>query len=215
VQEHASRFRSAGASVLSDFSTPRHLWILAVLVLDSRFQPALESLIQRMGEEISAKAVMILLENGQVISHHGWIEESEYPAMAALVAAMIATGKSLGGLGESLGEPSRFSCEFEGTGLYTVAIGGGSWLVALYEQPVNPGLIRMKIRRYAQTCARLGTERPDQWELDEVTPKTGAILPPVSSDTAPTPAKSTAPNSSLFTNITDDEIDRLFDNSSS
>jgi predicted regulator of Ras-like GTPase activity (Roadblock/LC7/MglB family) len=189
-------------------------------MLDPRFQPSLESLIERMGLEISARAVILLHENGQVLHRHGWIEESEFPAMAALVAAMIATGKSLGGLGESFSSgPSRFACDSDEVGLYMVAVGEGVWLAALYDQPMNPGQLRMKVRRYAETCARLGAEVLDQWELpapaQSPSRPAGATLPPVRAAVSPILEKITEDDSSLFTNITDDEIDRLFDDARS
>lgn len=198
-------------------------------MLDTRYQPSLESLLQRMGEEISAKAVLLLHESGQVLHQFGALEENEYPAMAALVSAMIATGKSLGSLGESFAEaPRRLACDSDEVGLYTVAVGEGIWLVALYDQPLNPGLVRMKVRRCAEACARLGADIPEPWEMPEiVTPKAtpssetrstapiGANLsPPVALDTI-SQAKITEDKNSLFNNITDDEIDRLFENTHS
>jgi hypothetical protein len=84
-----------------------------------------------MGEDISAKAVLLLHESGQVLHQAGELAEGEYPAMAALVAAMIATGKSLGTLGEFFSEsPRRFSCVSDEVGLYNGAVGDGIWLVA-------------------------------------------------------------------------------------
>ncbi|RZA02690.1 MAG: hypothetical protein EOP11_16525, partial [Proteobacteria bacterium] len=86
-------------------------------MLDTRHQPVLESLLERLGSEINARAVLLLHENGQVIQRSGWIGEHEYPAMAALVAAMIATGKSLSALGENFaGSPNRFACDSEEMG---------------------------------------------------------------------------------------------------
>jgi predicted regulator of Ras-like GTPase activity (Roadblock/LC7/MglB family) len=196
-------------------------------MLDTRYQPSLESLLQRMGEEISAKAVLLLHESGQVLHQFGQLQEGEFPAMAALVSAMIATGKSLGSLGESFAEaPRRLACDSDEVGLYTVAVGEGIWLVALYDQPLNPGLVRMKVRRCAEACARLGADIPEPWEVPEiVTPKAapetrahqpvGANLsPPVALDTIGQ-AKITEDKNSLFNNITDDEIDRLFENTHS
>lgn len=196
-------------------------------MLDTRFQPSLESLLKRLGEEISAKAVLVLHESGQVLHQFGALSENEYPAMAALVSAMIATGKSLGTLGEAFAEaPRRLSCDSDDVGLYTVQIQEGIWLVALYDQPLNPGLVRMKVRRCAETCARLGTEKPEQWEEEEpayVEPEPSPLGQSYSGATTPPPValdtigqeKIIGNDSSLFTNITDDEIDRLFENTHS
>jgi hypothetical protein len=177
-----------------------------------------------MGEEISAKAVLLLHESGQVLHQFGELQEGEFPAMAALVSAMIATGKSLGSLGEAFAEaPRRLSCDSDEVALYTVAVSGDIWLVALYDQPLNPGLARMKVRRCAEACARLGAEIPEQWGMPEnaapverpsPAPTRAIVSPPVALDTS-SQAKITEDKNSLFNNITDDEIDRLFENTHS
>lgn len=189
-------------------------------------QPSLPSLIQRMSHELGTKAVILFHETGQIVHRSGWLDEMHFPAMAALAAAMIAAGKSLGQLGEASDSPTRFSCDSNQVGLYTVAVGSEHWLAALYDQPMNPGQFRMKVRRYAETFARFGISNPEQWEVgfeeDEGSglashdDKIGArMTPPVSEKTAPVAANITEKKSTLFTNITDDEIDSLFENARS
>jgi predicted regulator of Ras-like GTPase activity (Roadblock/LC7/MglB family) len=175
-------------------------------------QPSVQGLVERACTELSAKAVVLLHENGQMLQRSGWIDESEYPAMSALIAAMIAAGKSLSQLGESaLGEPSRFACDSEASGLYTVGVSNGIWLSVLYDQPLNPGQFRMKVRRYAELLARLGVSKPTQWEVTENVTQAGATLPPVSSREA----KTTPVKPTLFGEISDSEIDELFENARS
>ncbi len=194
-------------------------------MLDSRIQPALESVLARLGEEISARAVLLLQEDGQVLHSAGTLSENETPVMAALLAAMIATGKSLGNLGEAFPDrPNRFACDSEWSGIYLVAVEPGIWLSTLYDQPLNPGKLRLRVRQTAAICAQLGVRKAvsggaqKSSDLPKVTyfdTNSGAkTTPPVATYT-PTPEKITENNSSLFTNITDDEIDRLFENPSS
>jgi hypothetical protein len=177
-------------------------------------------LLQRLAEEISATAVLLLHETGQVLHQFGSLGSGEFPAMAALVSAMIATGKSLGGLGPAFESPRRFACDSDDMGLYTVSVEEEIWLVALYDQPLNPGLARMKVRRCAEACSRLGTEVPEQGEIEAPAPAkalsspVGATLPPSRQPDTLSQEKITG-NSSLFTNITDDEIDRLFEDAHS
>jgi hypothetical protein len=183
-------------------------------------QPSVQGLIERACTELSAKAVLLLHENGQVLQKSGWIDDNEYPAMAALIAAMIAAGKGIGNLSDSnVGSPSRFACDSEAAGLYTVGVAHGIWLSVLYDQPLNPGQFRMKVRRYSELLARLGVQQPEQWELPQngtaSMPEDGATLRPVSSREATTPEILTAKNSSLFANISDTEIDELFENARS
>lgn len=170
-------------------------------------QPSAQSLVERMSHELGARAVVVLHENGQVIHRYGWVSDNDYPTMAALISAMIATGKSLGQLGENFpGVPSRFACDSEEMGLYTVSVAPAIWLSVLYEQPLNPGQFRMKVRRYSQLLSKLGVHQPQQWE------KPGDSLAPVQSSRQGNPEKITAENTSLFADITDEEIDNIFDN---
>lgn len=170
-------------------------------MLDHLHQPSVQSLVQRMSHELQAKAVVLLHSSGQVIFKSGWIEDNEFASMAALVAAMTSAGKTLGTLGEDLdkGSPTRFHCESEAIGLYAVGIGEDYWLATLYDQPLNPGLFRMKVRKYAENMAKLGVALPAQWEQNEVVAESASLAPELRQ------------KATLFENITDDEIDSLFD----
>ncbi|MGZ3650712.1 MAG: hypothetical protein ACXWSC_06015, partial [Bdellovibrionota bacterium] len=108
-----------------------------------------------------------------------------------------------------------FACDSESSGLYTVGVAHGIWLSVLYDQPLNPGQFRMKVRRYSELLARLGVQQPEQWEMPQNVTAHGATLPPVSSREATTPEILTAKNPSLFANISDSEIDELFENARS
>jgi predicted regulator of Ras-like GTPase activity (Roadblock/LC7/MglB family) len=185
-------------------------------VLDTRIQPAMESVLIRLGEEISARAVLLLQEDGQILQSTGPLEESEAPTMAALVAAMIATGKSIGSLGGAFpSNPTRFACDSDDSGIYMVAVGTGVWLAALYDQPLNPGKLRLRVRQTAAICAQLGIQKNESKKVPENITSGGAKAPPTMAPISNAPEKITEQNSSLFTNITDDEIDRLFEISSS
>lgn len=198
-------------------------------MLDPNFQPALESVLARLGEEISARAVLLFQEDGQVLHSAGPMSSSEVPIMAALVAAMIATGKSLGNLGDAFpGNPSRFSCDSDMSGIYLVEVEPGVWLSALYDQPLNPGKLRLRVRQTARICSQLGIQKTQKGSArsnplpsfpKESTPspakEIGANSTPVVKSHSLDPEKITEANTNLFTNITDDEIDRLFENTSS
>lgn len=170
-------------------------------------QPSVQSLLLRMSHELNAKAIVFFDGSGQILARSGWLEESNFPAMAALAAAMISAARGLGELGESEA-PSRFSCDSNSTGLYTVGVGEDRWLTTLYDQPLNPGKFRMRIRRFAETLAQLDAN-PADWQ-----PEKGVTLLPEPENTTPL-ENLTEQDSTLFANITDDEIDRLFENPSS
>lgn len=170
-----------------------------------------------MSHELGTKAAILFHENGQILYRSGWLDENEFPAIAALAAAMIAAGKSLGSIGEASDSPNRFSCDSNQVGLYTVAVGAEHWLAALYDQPLNPGQFRMKVRRYAETFAKLGVAAPDQWEMEESTggAEEGVIMTPAEPKRSAPAEKLTEKKPTLFSNITDDEIDSLFENARS
>jgi len=169
-----------------------------------------------MGHELGARAVIVLHENGQVLYRCGWIKESEFPTMAALISAMVATGRSLAQLGDNFpNSPSRFSCDAENMGLYTVAVTPEIWLSVLYEQPLNPGKFRMKVRHYSELLGKLGLSLPQQWSAPKKNSSNGRNLAPMSRSDSTLLEKITPTKSSLFANITDQEIDDIFDNPNS
>jgi hypothetical protein len=175
-------------------------------MLEDLHQPSVQSLVERMADELGARAVVILHDSGQVVHHYGWISDSEFPT----IAAMIAASKSLGQLGENFpSSPNLLSCDSDAMGIYTVAVKQEIWLAVLYEQPLNPGQFRMKVRRYAALLARIGISVPEQWEHHE-TNAAGRIVAPASNFAGVTMEKITVENSSLFANITDQEIDDIF-----
>ncbi len=183
-------------------------------------QPSAQSLVERMSHELGARATLVLHENGQVLHRYGWINESDFPTMAALISAMIATGKSFGQLGENFpSSPARFSCDSDEMGLYTVSVTPEIWLAVLYEQPLNPGQFRMKVRRYAGLLAKLGVSSPDQWEVTDCGTSDllgiGGTLAPMSPASSAPLEKITPPKSTLFGDITDEEIDNIFENARS
>lgn len=155
-----------------------------------------------MSHELSAKAVLLLREDGQVLARSGWIEEEEIPVMAALVVAMAAASRPLSQLGdnEETGALVRIHCESEHTGLYVLPLLNGLWLATLYDQPLNPGQFRMKVRRHAEMLKKTGILVPGTEEpLENSAPSSRVTLTPRYRE-----------NSALFENITDEEIDRLF-----
>ncbi len=178
-------------------------------MLDTRYQPALESLLIDLCDETSASAALLLHQSGQLLHSHGALSTKEYPHIAALVSAIIAAGNSV----REVGASTRFSFDSEEWGLYASAVNEEIWLAALYDYPINPGLLRRKVKQCAELCEQIGSEvvEPEAPLVNSF----GANLSPPATPAHSAPAKITGNHPSLFTNITDDEIDRLFENSSS
>lgn len=146
---------------------------------------SLERVLGQMQVELKARSVIFLRSDGQVVARQGELAEHRIPQMAALVAAMAAASESVAELAGKPREESRLSLEFPSSGLYAVAVGPDHWVAVLYEGVLNPGLLRMQVRRFGQQIERL--------EADN------AKVTPVSHNSG-----------FLFENITDDEIDGLF-----
>lgn len=186
-------------------------------------------MIEGMQRELNAKAALLLLESGQIQFFCGEMNENDYPSMAALIAAMIATGKSLGSIGDSFSTPpTRLSCDSDTLGLAVVEVTEGLWLAALYDQPLNPALYRHRLKICADRCASFLRPLPQAQEQDALfsgnsggnplaSPRpnpsskiSGAKATPSGKTSLTHDVKNTE-GASIFTNITDDEIDRLFE----
>jgi predicted regulator of Ras-like GTPase activity (Roadblock/LC7/MglB family) len=158
---------------------------------------ALEHTLNRIHNDLSARSVVLIREDGQVIGRQGTIDDDSVAPLAALVAAMAAASQSVAKLAQEEPHASRLSLEFPTSGLYAVAVDAEHWLAVLYEQALNPGLVRMQIRRAGAELSRL------QFTDTFMIASPGA---PASSKL--TPLEDSAPK--LFENITDAEIDGLF-----
>ena len=179
-------------------------------------QPGVSALIARAHSALGTSATILFHRSGQILAKNGDIPEEDYPTVAVLVAGMVAAGQSLSQLmGESPHSDYQLSHGTSEGGLYAVRISQDFWVFALYKQILNPGLFRMHMRRLAQEIgAQL--KAPKGWLTEDVQiagsaatqefagggkdPGTGAKTPP---------AEKSGPK--LFDNITDEEIDQLFD----
>lgn len=158
---------------------------------------ALEHTLDRIRSDLNARSVVLIREDGQVMGRQGSLDESSVAPLAALVAAMAAASQSVAQLAQEDASASRLSLEFPSSGLYAVAVGAEHWLAVLYEQALNPGFVRMQIRRAGNELAKL-----------QFTDTLMMASPTTSMSSKMAPYEELAPP--LFENITDDEIDGLF-----
>jgi hypothetical protein len=199
-------------------------------------QPSILSVIQRLRSEIGGAAAFLLDERGQIHHCDSKLSTDRWPALGALVAGLIGAGQSVAEVGgsedltlsssadrQSQRMPHSFSCDSEDLGIYTVRLGTSSlWLAALYDQPMNPGRTRLRIRRAAWDLAELveataldeadlmGHEEPLGEVGTKIAGTSGGISAPVTNGPPPIPANNTRSPEPLFDSLTDDEVDSLF-----
>lgn len=146
-----------------------------------------------MSDETAARAVVLLRDDGQVLCHSSSSGASDRARLGSLVVALAAQGKP-GLLGTAM---DRFSCEAGDASVYGASVSPGTWLVSLQEQTLNPGLLRRQTKQYAEAISRALP--------------TGATLSPAMAPGASPLEKITQDKTAIFTDLTDDEIDRLFE----
>lgn len=161
--------------------------------VDNTFLRNIETILNRMSVELQARSVLFLRRDGQILARSGKLSEAKIPQMAALIAAMAAASESVAEISENSKEESRLSLEFPASGLYAVAVSTEFWVAVLYENTLNPGLLRMRTRQFGSQIERM----EKKWN------ESGITLTPLHGQKSP-----------LFENITDEEIDSLFGASS-
>lgn len=149
-----------------------------------------------MSAELQTEAVLFIHDSGQILSRHGKLQEQEYPTVAALLAGMVAAGTSLMQAAKEESnlpeDRKRFSCEYLTGGIYAVAVNKDYWVASVYKEILNPGLLRMRLRMYAEMLEKLSTPQT-------MHTKQRSISAPVSDELG-----------GHFENITDEEIERIF-----
>lgn len=168
-------------------------------------QPNVLALIERAHATLGTQATVLFHRSGQILAKNGDIPEHDYPTVAVLVAGMVAAGQSLAQLmGETENRDYQLSHGTSEGGLYAVRINQDYWVFAVYRSILNPGLFRMHMRRLAQEIEQF-LKAPNGWlandiQVSQPAMKPGAKMPP---------GEKSGPR--LFDNITDEEIDQLFD----
>lgn len=183
-------------------------------------QPSVTALIARAHSALGTSATILFHRSGQILAKNGTIPEEDYPTVAVLVAGMVAAGQSLSRLmGENQDADYQLSHGTSGGGLYAVRINEDFWVFAVYREVLNPGLFRMQMRRLAHEVAD-HLKAPEGWLTEDIqmsgpTVRRGDTEPKASFDSVVDKGAKTPPpeknGPKLFENITDEEIDQLFD----
>lgn len=141
---------------------------------------------ERLLKESNSKVIFLVDKNGQLISAVGETENLDTTSLASLTAGNIA---ATGGLAQLIGE-KEFSILFhegEKDNIHISIIGGRVILVVIFDQRSSLGLVRLRVKKASDELAKV---------FEELAEKTAS--------------NEGAGGDSPFAEITDDDIDNLF-----
>lgn len=137
----------------------------------------------RLWREANAKAVLVIDKNGQPIAESGETDHLDVTSLSSLTAGNVA---ATGGIAKLLAE-REFAGQFhegEKTNIHISIVAQRVILVVLFDDRSSLGLVRLRVRKAS----------------DELTKILDALIKKAASANAP----------SVFAEITDDDIDNLF-----
>ena len=138
---------------------------------------------ERLHRDANASAVLVIDKNGQTIATAGEVEDLDVTSLSSLTAGNVA---ATGGIANLLAE-REFAGQFhegERTNIHISIVGGRVIMVVLFDERSSLGLVRLRVRRASKELTTI---------LDELARKNVASNEP-----------------SVFAEITDDDIDNLF-----
>jgi predicted regulator of Ras-like GTPase activity (Roadblock/LC7/MglB family) len=148
----------------------------------------IKAIISKLRVDANAKVVFLVDKNGQQIAAHGEIENLDTTSLASLTAGNVA---ATDGLAKLIGE-KEFSLLFhegEKDNLHISIVGKRGILVVIFDQSSSLALVRLRVKKASR-------------ELQEIFERV--------EDRAQTQANETARFESPFSEITDEDIDKLF-----
>ena len=155
------------------------------LALHEEEYQRIHAVITRLRAECKAKVVFLVDKNGQQIAASGELETIDTTALASLAAGNVAATDSLARL---IGE-KEFSVLFhegENDNLHISVVGGRVILVVIFDERSSIGLVRLRAKRGSNDLLSV---------LDAMMKKSSIHR---------------KDGSSPFTEITDEDIDKLF-----
>ena len=143
----------------------------------------IQTIVDRLCREANAKGVFIIDKNGQLIAASGETEHLDITSLASLTAGNVA---ATGGMAKLLRE-NEFTTQFhegERANIHIQLVGNRVILVVIFDNKTSLGLVRLRVKKASE-------------ELNSIFE---ALLNKVQDPNRETP----------FAEITDDDIDNLF-----
>jgi len=157
-----------------------------LVMYDEEYQRILV-LLEKLLRESNAKVIFLVDKNGQLIAATGETANLDTTSLASLTAGNIA---ATGGLAKLIGE-KEFSILFhegEKDNIHISIVGGRVILVVIFDQRSSLGLVRLRVKKASADLAGV---------FEDLSKRSAAVL------------ATNGPNSP-FAEITDDDIDNLF-----
>jgi predicted regulator of Ras-like GTPase activity (Roadblock/LC7/MglB family) len=143
----------------------------------------INAVCELLHRDSNAKAVLVIDKNGQAIANAGEIEQLDVTSLSSLTAGNVA---ATGGIANLLSE-KEFAGQFhegERTNVHISIVGGRVILLVLFDERSSLGLVRLRVRKAAAELTQI---------LEAMVKKSEA-----------------GSQTSVFAEITDDDIDNLF-----
>ena len=152
------------------------------LVMFEEEQLQINAICEGLQRDANAKAILCIDKNGQAIAHAGEVESLDLTSLSSLTAGNVA---ATGGIASLLSE-KEFAGQFhegEKTNVHISIVGSRVILVVLFDERSSLGLVRLRVKR-----AAVGLNDVLQVLIQ----------------------KTVDNSSSVLAEITDDDIDNLF-----
>ncbi len=143
----------------------------------------IQAICDRLARDANARAVLVIDKNGQPIAQSGETEHLDVTSLSSLTAGNVA---ATGGIAKLLQE-KEFAGQFhegEKTNVHISIVAARVILVVLFDERSSLGLVRLRVRKASDELTKV---------LDSVAKKAASANAP-----------------SVFAEITDDDIDNLF-----
>jgi predicted regulator of Ras-like GTPase activity (Roadblock/LC7/MglB family) len=143
----------------------------------------ISSVCETLHRDSNATAVLVIDKNGQAIAMAGEVEDLDVTSLSSLTAGNVA---ATGGIASLLSE-REFAGQFhegERTNVHISIVAGRVIMLVLFDERSSLGLVRLRVRRAAKELTEV---------LEALARKNEASNQP-----------------SVFAEITDDDIDNLF-----
>jgi predicted regulator of Ras-like GTPase activity (Roadblock/LC7/MglB family) len=153
-----------------------------LVLYDEEFR-RISGICDRLTREAGAKVVFLVDKNGQLIASTGQSQDLDTTSLASLTAGNVA---AMGGLAKLIGEnefPSQFH-EGQNESIHMSIVAGKVVLVVIFDARTSLGLVRLRVRRASEELGRV---------FEQATHR-----------------QSAAGAQSPLAEITDDDIDNLF-----
>ncbi|PLX87915.1 MAG: dynein regulation protein LC7 [Desulfuromonas sp.] len=144
-------------------------------------------LIEKLLRESNSKVIFLVDKNGQLIASTGATDHLDTTSLASLTAGNIA---ATGGLAKLIGE-KEFSILFhegEKDNIHISIVGGRVILVVIFDQRSSLGLVRLRVKKASEELGAVFEDLAKKTEEDNAAQSVD----------------------SPFAEITDDDIDNLF-----